>query len=99
MRIALTRGVSPRLADGTILYNPEWVDAECFGDVDAIAVDPGEPFAGNALRLGDTLLMAASHARTRRVLESRGLHVETVNCSEIEKAEGGVTCCSVIFES
>ncbi len=87
------------IGDDTILCNPDWVDAHFFGDLQAITVDAEEPFAANALRLGSTVLMAESHPRTRRVLESRGIHVESVDCSEIEKAEGGVTCCSIIFES
>ncbi|HSP16097.1 MAG TPA: dimethylargininase [Thermoanaerobaculia bacterium] len=87
------------LGNGTILLNPDWVDAEAFAGFDAIAVDPAEPFAANTLRLDGTLLMPASHPGTRRLVESRGFHVETVDCSELEKAEGGVTCCSLIFES
>lgn len=87
------------IGDDTILCNPDWVDAGCFGNVEAIPVDGGEPFAANALRVDSTVLMAASHPLTRSVLESRGFHVESVDCSEFAKAEGGVTCCSVIFES
>jgi dimethylargininase len=87
------------LGDSLILANPDWVDTHAFAGFDCLFVDRGEPFGANALRLDSTVLMSASHPRTRGVLESRGLHVETVDCSEIEKAEGAVTCCSVIFES
>ncbi len=85
--------------DNTVLYNPEFVDAAAFAPRDAIAVDPSEPSAGNVLRLGDTTLMSASYPLTRRILEAAGIRSETVEMSELEKAEAGVTCSSVIFEA
>jgi N-dimethylarginine dimethylaminohydrolase len=43
--------------------------------------------------------MSASHVRTRQALEQRGFQVETIESNELEKAEAGVTCCSIIFEA
>ena len=37
--------------------------------------------------------------RSRDLLDRRGHGVTTVDVSEIAKAEGAVTCCSLIFES
>jgi dimethylargininase len=88
-----------QIDDETLLLNPRWVDARQFPDSRCIAVDPAEPFASNALRVGDVLLFSASYPRTRGVLESRGYHVEVVDVSELEKAEAGVTCCSIIVSS
>ena len=34
---------------------------------------------------------------TRRRLEERGIVVKAVDVAELGKAEGGVTCCSLIF--
>jgi dimethylargininase len=87
------------VGDGMLLVNPDWVDAHELNGFDVVLVDPSEPSAANALRVDGTILMSASYPRTRDHLESRGLQVETVDCSEIEKAEGAVTCCSIIFES
>jgi dimethylargininase len=92
------KSAATSIGDRTILYNPDWVDASCFGDIETIAVDENEPAAANALRLDGTVVMSSSHPRTRVLLESRGFHVVTVESSELEKAEGGVTCCSIIFE-
>jgi dimethylargininase len=86
-----------QIAERTLLMNPQWVDAGQFRDFEIIAVDPHEPFAANALRIDDILLYSASYPRTRRLLESRGFHVETLDLFELEKAEAGVTCCSLIF--
>ena len=85
-----------QIDDETLLLNPRWVDSRQFPDLNAIAVDPAEPFAANVLRLGGVLVFSASYPRTRKVLESRRYRVEVVDVSELEKAEAGVTCCSLI---
>ena len=83
----------------TLLVNPDWVDARQFRGFETIDVDPSEPFAANALNIGDVLIYSASYPRTRRRLEARGFAVDAIDVSELEKAEAGVTCCSIIFES
>lgn len=83
----------------TIVYNPEWVEAHHFRDVNAIPVDAAEPRAANVLGLNGTLLVPASHPRTRALLEKRGYSVDAIDYDELEKAEAGVTCCSIIFDS
>ena len=88
-----------QIDDDTLLVNPRWVDSRQFPDLNRVDIDPAEPFAANALRLGDVLLFSASYPRTRKLLESRGYRVEVVDVSELEKAEAGVTCCSVLFEA
>ena len=56
-----------------------------------------EPLAANALLVGETVIYPAAFPRTRARLEERGIHVKTVDVDEIAKAEGGVTCCSLVF--
>jgi dimethylargininase len=60
-------------------------------------VDPAEPHAANALLLGKTVLLPLAFPATRGRLEKQGIEVFPVNISELAKAEGGVTCCSLIF--
>jgi dimethylargininase len=43
------------------------------------------------------LIYPASFPRTRRLLESRGIPLSIVEVSELQKAEGAVTCCSLVF--
>ena len=97
----LKSGVT-EIAPGTILVNPAWVDPAVFGDVEVIAVDPDEPYAANGLLLARSpgppvTLYPASFPRTRRTLEARGIPLEIVDVSELQKAEGAVTCCSLVF--
>lgn len=84
------------VADATLLMHREWVDTRSFRGLTLIDVDPGEPFAANALRVGSVVLLPAAHRKTRRRLEARGLEVRAVDVSELAKAEGGVTCCSLV---
>jgi dimethylargininase len=82
--------------DGILLLNPEWIDVAHFTEFELIEVDPSEPAAGNVLRIGDVLICAEEHPKTRRRLEERGLVTQFVPAGELAKAEGGVTCCSVM---
>jgi dimethylargininase len=86
------------IADDTLLINPSWVDAAVFRRYRLIAIDAAEPFAANALHVGDAVIHAAAHGRTRQRLEQQGMRVVPVDVSELAKAEAGVTCCSVLFE-
>ena len=84
------------VADGMLLANPAWITPGVFpGQV--IPVDPAEPYAANALRVGGMVIYAAAWSRTRRRLERCGVRVLPVDVSELPKAEAGVTCCSLIL--
>jgi dimethylargininase len=84
--------------DETILVNPAWVDAAVFSDYEAVNVHPSEPWAANTARVGASLLVGASFPRTAEALARRGLKVHPVEVSEFAKAEGGLTCMSLIFK-
>jgi dimethylargininase len=84
---------------GTLLINPEWVHPRAFPSFDLVPVDPDEPHAANALDIGGVLVYPASFPRTRARLQERGFAVETVDVTELQKAEGAVTCCSLVFEA
>jgi dimethylargininase len=81
---------------GRVLMNPDWVDARCFPGWEPVAIDPVEPHAANALLVGSVLVYPASCPRTAEKLRTLGIDVHGVDMSETEKAEGAVTCCSVI---
>ena len=81
----------------TLVINREWL--EPFEGFEIIEVAASEPFAGNVLAIGDTVVGAAAHARTNAKLRARGFDVREIAADELAKAEGGLTCCSVIFEA
>jgi dimethylargininase len=82
-----------------LLANPQWAATSAFGDMEILTVDEGEPWGGSVLAIGDSLVMAASFPRTRAKLESRGFAVAAVDLSELQKAEGGPTCLSIVFDA
>ena len=86
------------VGEDTLLLNPEMVGGEAFAGHRRIEVDPAEPLAANALRAAGAVILPAHHPRTRRRLEEAGLRVVTVEATEVAKAEGGVTCCSLLLE-
>jgi dimethylargininase len=87
------------VGDGTLLVNRAWTDAATLGGYKLIDVAEDEPWAANALRIGETILMPAGFPRTEAILRRAGFQVQALDVSELQKAEGSVTCLSVIFES
>ena len=84
------------VGEDVVLCNPEWVDAAALGTARVITVDPAEPFAGNAVRIGEVVIHPAEFPATRDRLERAGIRVRPVPAGELAKAEGGVTCCSLL---
>lgn len=92
------KSAATQVNSDTLLINPDWVDRSSFRISQYVLVDPGEPQGANALHVGGAVVYPASCDRTRGRLENAGITVVTVDMSEIEKAEGGVTCCSLMVD-
>lgn len=86
-----------QVATDALLINPTWVEASVFAHMSTIDADPSEPYGGNALLVGETVVYPSAYPRTRGRLEDAGIPVRVVDVSELAKAEGGVTCCSLVF--
>jgi len=87
------------LGEDAILANREWLDLELLKQFRIVDVAPGEGRAANVLALGGSVIVPAGFPGTAEILARVGLRVRTVDVSELMKAEAGVTCSSVIFES
>ncbi len=87
-------------ADGVVLLNPAWVDPAIFeaDGLEVLVVAPSEPYAGNVLRVGETLLVSAGYPETERRLQERGLQPVPVEIGELQKAEAGLSCLSVLVQ-
>jgi dimethylargininase len=81
----------------TLLINRNWADAHYFAKFDLIDVDPSEPFAANCLPVNGEVIFPAAFPKTRTKLEAHGYKVRAVQVDELAKAEGAVTCCSLII--
>src|SRR6267142_2441671 len=86
------------IGGNTLLANRAWFDTVPFAAYDWIDVDPAEPHAANALAFGGTIIFPASFPRTHARLEAQGFHVTPIDISELQKAESGLTCSSLLFE-
>jgi dimethylargininase len=84
------------VADDLLLANPDWITRNAFGAVEFVDVDPSEPMAANVLRVSNDLIYASAFPRTSERLARRGLTLRLVDASELAKAEGALTCCSLI---
>ena len=85
------------IGNNTVLVNRSLIDAEPLHGFELIDVPDEEPGAANALLVNDVIIMPVSFPKTRALLEGRGFRVRTIDLSELQKAEAGVTCTSIIF--
>jgi dimethylargininase len=85
------------IGNDTVLVNRAWIDVDPLSGFELLDVPAEEPAAANALLLNDVVIMPASFPKTRALLESRGFRVRTIDVSELQKAEAGVTCTSLIL--
>ena len=84
------------VAPGLLLINSDWISRSAFGDCELIDVDREEAHAANALLVGQSVIYPSSFPHTREKLVTRGIDVISVDMSELQKAEGAATCCSLI---
>jgi dimethylargininase len=81
-----------------VLLNPQWADRAAFEGYERLEVDPAEPCAANALLVGGAAIYPTAFPRTAARLERAGVRLVHTDVSELAKAEGAVTCCSLILE-
>ena len=86
------------VGNNIVLVNRSWINVEPLYDFALLDVPNEEPAAANALLLNGVVIMPASFPRSRELLENRAIRVRPIDVSELQKAEAGVTCCSLIFD-
>jgi dimethylargininase len=82
-----------------LLANRAWFDWKRLGGFEWIDVDPREPHAGNALQIGSSVVFPASFPHTAKKMEEKGFQLELLEIGELQKAESGLTCSSLLFEA
>jgi dimethylargininase len=87
------------LGRNTLLGNRPWFHWKRFEGFDWVDVDPAEPHAGNALAIGESIIFPRSFPQTRARIEAKGFRVESLDISELQKAESGLTCSSLLFDA
>ena len=85
------------VAPDTVLCNPHWVDPSAFAGLEVLDVAAGEPGAANGLLVGARVIYPSSFPVTARRLAERGIALLSLDVSELQKAEGAVTCCAILI--
>ncbi len=81
----------------TLLINPNWVDKNIFAEMKFIEIDEREPFAANGLLIGEAVIYPTTFLKTAQKLAENGIKLVLVDADELAKAEGAVTCGSLIL--
>ncbi len=88
-----------QVREDTLLINPEWVSKDDFPGMKFIEINPSEPNAANAVLVDGTIIYPSSFPKTQAKLRAAGIRMIIVDADELAKAEGAVTCCSLIFKA
>jgi dimethylargininase len=84
--------------DETVLLNPRWIDATAFRDLRQLHVPEQEPWAANTIRVDDHLCVEYEAPRTIDLVQPYAGSIDTLDISEFRKAEGSLSCLSLIFK-
>jgi dimethylargininase len=84
--------------DETVLLNPRWLDASAFRNLRQLHVPEQEPWAANTIRVDDAVCVEQEAPRTIDLIQPYAGTIDTLDISEFRKAEGSLSCLSLIFK-
>ncbi|MEE3370482.1 MAG: arginine deiminase family protein [Planctomycetota bacterium] len=84
------------LDDHTLLVNPDWIDATKLTRFKLLSVPADEPWGANIMRLNNQIWLPAAHRQTAARLRQAGYQTQLLELSEFGKAEGGISCLSLL---
>ncbi|MFK7772288.1 MAG: dimethylarginine dimethylaminohydrolase family protein [Saprospiraceae bacterium] len=88
-----------QVTEDTVLLNPKWINVDVFNEYKIIKTHQDEPNAANALLINDVVLFPKAYPLTAQILKNNEIRIILVDNSEVIKAEGALTCCSIIFKT
>lgn len=91
------KSVCTYLGRGCILLAQGYFDDTAFSEYDKVVVPKEEEYCANCLVIKGNVLIPRGFPRTKELIGKNGFPVIELDMSEIEKAEGALTCLSVIF--
>jgi dimethylargininase len=87
------------LGGDRVLLAEESLPRAMFPGADVVWAPASEAYASNVVAMGAHVLVAAEYPRTRDVLESAGFAAHPVRTSEVRKADGSLTCQSILLDA
>jgi dimethylargininase len=86
------------LGDDRVLLAEATIAPETFAGLSVVMVPHAERYAANCLAFGGTALVSDGFPETRAALERAGIATVALSMSEMRKADGSLTCLSVLIE-
>ena len=83
--------------EGNKLVVIDALDRELFRNYEMIKVHPSEEYAANCVAINGSVLVAAGFPCLERQLMERGYHTISLEMSEFQKMDGGLSCLSLRF--
>ena len=91
------KSVCTYLGNNCLLVAAGFFDIKIFSDYDIIVVPKEEEYCANCLVINGTVLIPKGYKVTKSLIEEKGFTVIELDMTEIEKADGALTCLSIIF--
>lgn len=91
------KSVCSHLGSGWLLLAEGSIPAGAFAGMRVMPVPAHEANAANCLAVNGTVLMAAGFPATRNAIEAAGFRVRELDASEFRKADGALTCLSLLL--
>jgi dimethylargininase len=85
------------LENNNLLASGEFLTKTEFQQYDLIAVDKDESYAANSVWINGTVLVPQGFPKTEALIKAKGYMVRTVDVSEFQKIDGGLSCLSLRF--
>ena len=85
------------IGENTIVINPARIDRSTFAGYELIEVKEEESYAANCLPIGKNVLIADGYPKLAKQISERGFIPHPIPMTEFAKAEGALTCLSLIF--
>jgi dimethylargininase len=85
------------LEENNLLISGEFINHPAFKGFHRIEVDPDESYAANSLWVNSKVLVAAGFPGTREKIERAGYTTISIDVSEFQKLDGGLSCLSLRF--
>lgn len=85
------------LGNNLLVIRPTSVEAGCFKKFEWIEVEEDQAYAANCLAVGDSVILPAGFPQLEQRIGQHGFKTLPVVLSEFQKADGGVTCLSLVM--
>jgi dimethylargininase len=85
------------LGENNLILIDDLVDHPAFKGYNIVRVSPEENYAANCIRVNDAVIMPAGYPKLQASIEGLGYKVVTLEMTEFEKMDGGLSCLSLRF--